>query len=195
MLLNIKCLLWSRALAVLVLHSHVMDHQSQPSQGHEGRTIGSRQGKVHAAKRYVRLVTSFSNAQAVVQFFVLWKKGDFWGVTTSAVRGESALLRLMSSQFSVFLMHKTPLSFQHLNHFPFWSRYKQEGCLGFILWDVCGSLQRRRTYKLVHSFEGPTGFWDPLLIDHDVLSGNTSVIFTRSDQQMKSPLPSTFCSR
>ncbi|KAM6338303.1 LOW QUALITY PROTEIN: integrin alpha-E [Alca torda] len=121
------------------------------------------------------------------------KKGDFGGVTASAVRGDSALLRLMSSQFSVFLMHKAPLWFQHLNHFPFWSRYKQEGCLGFILWDVCSSLQRRRTYKLVHSFEGPTGFCDQLLIDHNVLSGNTSVIFTRSDQQMKSPLPSAFC--
>ena len=61
------------------------------------------------------------------------------------------------------------------------------GCLQF--------LARGRTYKLVHSFEGPTGFWDPHLIDHNVLSGNTSVIYTRNYQQMNCPLRSTSCDR
>lgn len=50
-------------------------------------------------------------------------------------------------------------------------------------------LARGRTYKLVHSFAGPTEFWDPLLRDHNVLSGNTSVIYTNY-QQMNCPLPS-----
>lgn len=148
----------------------------------------------------VRFVPRFSSAQAVVQFFdVLWEKKRRFlrNYNLSAVRDESRLLRLISvtSQFSVFLMRKAPLWFQHLNHFPFWSHYKQEGCLGFILWDVCSSLQEEGVTKLVHSFGGPARFWDPLLINHNVLSENTSVIFTRNYQQMKCPFPSAFCDR
>lgn len=39
-------------------------------------------------------------------------------------------------------------------------------------------LARGRTYKLTHSFKGPTGFWHALLIGHNVLQENISVIYT-----------------